>query len=152
MTHSELAKKYFNSGYNCSQSVLLAFSDLTGLEAETAARLASSFGGGLARMREVCGAVSGGAMVLGLLCGYSDPEDHSAKKEHYALVRDFAERFRSANGSIICRSLLAGTGATDGGAPEQRTEEYYRKRPCAELCACAADILDEIFTENHFYS
>ena len=103
-------------------------------------------------MREVCGEVSGGAMVLGLLCGYSDPEDHSAKKEHYALVRDFAERFRSANGSIICRSLLAGTGATDGGAPEQRTEEYYRKRPCAELCACAADILDEIFTENHFYS
>ena len=152
MTHSELAKNYFNSGYNCSQSVLLAFSDLTGLEAETAARLASSFGGGLARMREVCGAVSGGAMVLGLLCGYSDPEDHAAKKAHYALVRDFAERFRSANGSIICRSLLEGTGATEGGSPEKRTEEYYRKRPCAELCACAADILDEIFTENHFYS
>ena len=94
MTHGELAEQYFLEGYNCSQAVLLAFSDRTGLDKETAARLASSFGGGLARMREVCGAVSGAAMVLGLVRGYADPKDAEAKKAHYHLVQRFAELFR----------------------------------------------------------
>ena len=146
----ERAEQLFFDGYNCSQSVLLAFEDMTGLEPKTAAMLASSFGGGLARMREVCGAVSGGAMVLGLLRGYSDPKDFEAKKAHYALVQEFARRFREQNGSVICRELLAGTGAVKGDVPEQRTSAYYHKRPCSELVRQATDILEEMLTKSTF--
>ena len=144
MTHGEKAKEYFSDGYNCAQAVLLAFAEETGLKKETAAKLASSFGGGLGRMREVCGAVSGAAMVLGLLKGYDDPNDAEAKRKHYELVRDFAERFRERNGSIICRELLSGVQTKQGGDPEARTAEYYKKRPCPELVRQAADILDEM--------
>ena len=144
--HGEKAEKLFLKGYNCSQSVLLAFSDLTGLDDETAAKLASSFGGGLGRMREVCGAVNGAAMVLGLLRGYSDPDDYAAKNAHYALVQEFARRFKEENGSIICRELLSGTGAADGNMPEKRTDEYYKKRPCPAIVRQAAKILDEMLS------
>jgi len=140
--HAMIAEKLFKEGYNCAQSVLLAFSDVTGLDDKTAAMLASSFGGGIGRMREVCGAVSGGAMVLGLVRGYADPADREAKKAHYASVRGFADRFREANGSIVCRELLQGVGAGEGGDPEARTPAYYRKRPCAQLVKTAAEILD----------
>ena len=142
--HGTLAEQNFHCGYNCAQSVVLAFFDVTGLDDKTAAMLASSFGGGLGRMREVCGAVSGAAMVLGLVKGYSDPEDREAKKAHYALVREFARRFKEQNGSIICRELLAGVQTAEGGDPEARTEEYYKKRPCAELCRSAAEILQKM--------
>lgn len=98
-------------------------------------------------MREVCGAVSGAAMVLGLVRGYSDPDDREAKKAHYALVREFADRFREKNGSIICRELLSGVGAAEGGDPEARTEGYYKKRPCAALCRQAAELLDEMLSD-----
>ena len=145
--HGTIAEAYFKQGYNCAQSVLLAFGDLTGLEEETALRLSSSFGAGLGRMREVCGAVSGGAMALGLLKGNTDPDDREAKKAHYALIQDFAGRFRAVNGSIICRDLLKGTAATEGGAPEARTQEYYRKRPCAALCRSAARIIDKMLND-----
>ena len=148
MNHGEKAEKLFLEGYNCAQSVLCAFEDVTGIERETAAKLASSFGGGLGRMREVCGAVSGASMVLGLIKGYSDPKDFEAKKAHYARVREFAKRFKEQNGSIICRELLSGVETEKGGVPEKRTEQYYHKRPCALLCKCAADILDEMFTES----
>lgn len=142
-SHAETAKQLFESGYNCAQAVLCAFEDVTGLERGTSLRLASSFGGGLGRMREVCGAVSGAAMVLGLVCGSADPTDHAAKTAHYHRVQEFARRFRERNGSIICRELLAGVGSP-GAEPEQRTAEYYKKRPCAELVAQAAGILDEM--------
>ncbi len=142
--HDVKAEKLFRDGYNCSQSVLLAFGDITGLEDETAARLSSSFGGGIGRMREVCGAVSGGCMVLGLIKGYRDPDDREAKKAHYALIREFADRFKEINGSIICRELLSGVAAARGGDPEPRTNEYYKKRPCAQLCRQAAEILDDM--------
>ena len=142
MDHGEKAEKLFKEGYNCAQSVLCAFEDVTGFERETAAKLASSFGGGLGRMREVCGAVSGAAMVLGLAKGYSDPEDFDAKKAHYALIQEFAARFKEQNGSIICRELLSGSGASSGFTPERRTDGYYQKRPCAELCRRAAEIVD----------
>lgn len=147
MTHGELAEQYFKDGYNCSQSVLLAFSDLTGLERETAAMLASSFGGGVGRMREVCGAVSGAAMVLGLLKGYSDPKAAEEKRAHYHLVQEFARRFRQENGSIICRELLNGAGGSGGSDPEPRTAEYYKKRPCPKLVNCAAQICDGLLKE-----
>ncbi len=142
--HAELAKRLFLEGYNCSQAVFCAFCDVTGLEMGAAARMASSFGGGLGRLREVCGTVSGAALVLGMVRGYSDPKDYPAKKAHYALVQEFARRFREANGSIVCRELLRGTGATAGGAPEARTAEYYSKRPCPNLAYSAAEILDEM--------
>ncbi len=145
MNHGEKAEKLFLEGYNCAQSVLCAFEDVTGIERETAAKLASSFGGGLGRMREVCGAVSGASMVLGLIKGYSDPKDFEAKKAHYARVREFAKRFKEQNGSIICRELLSGVDTEKGGVPEKRTEQYYHKRPCALLCRQAAEILDEMF-------
>lgn len=146
--HGELAYQLFLDGYNCAQAVFCAFEDMTGIDRDTGAALASSFGGGLGRMREICGAVSGGAMVLGILKGYSDPKDGEHKKQHYALVREFAERFREQNGSYICRELLSGVNVTPGGDPEARTEQYYKKRPCPELVRCAADILDEMLGTN----
>ena len=148
MDHAEKAKQLFCEGYNCSQAVLMAFSDLTGLDDDISAKLASSFGGGLARMREVCGAVSGGAMVLGLLYGNDDPTDQEAKSAHYHLVQEFARRFKEQNGSIICRELLSGTGSVEGNTPEKRTQEYYKKRPCPELVRQAAEILDGMIGEK----
>jgi len=142
--HAQRAEELFREGYNCAQAVLISFGDVTGLDEDTAARLASSFGGGLARMREVCGAVSGAAMVLGLVKGYADPTDHSSKKAHYHLVQEFARRFREQNGSIICRELLTGTDHVRGNDPETRTDAYYRKRPCPLLVRDAASILDEM--------
>lgn len=147
MTHGEKAEALFRRGYNCAQSVLLAFGDMTGLDERTAAALSSSFGGGLGRLREVCGAVSGAAMVLGLLRGYVDPDDREAKKAHYRLIREFAERFRAEQGSIICRELLSGVPKTDGGDPEERTSGYYQKRPCPALCRRAAELVDGLLDE-----
>ena len=146
-SHAEKARELFMQGYSCAQAVFCAFCDVTGLELDAAARMASSFGGGLGRLREVCGTVSGAALVLGIARGYSDPKDYAAKNTHYALVQEFARRFREANGSIVCRELLRGTGATEGGAPEARTEEYYKKRPCPNLAHCAAGILDELLKD-----
>ena len=142
--HAEKARELFMQGYNCAQAVVCAFGDVTGLDIDEAARLASSFGGGLGRLREVCGTVSGAALVLGIAKGYSDPKDFEAKKAHYALVQEFARRFREKNGSIVCRELLRGVDATPGGEPERRTPEYYKKRPCPDLAACAAGILAEM--------
>ena len=144
--HAELARDLCLLGYNCSQSVFCAFCDVTGLELDDAARMASSFGGGLGRLREVCGTVSGAALVLGIVRGYGDPKDREAKKAHYALVQEFARRFREANGSIVCRELLAMSGiqASIGGEPEERTADFYNRRPCPELAACAAGIVEEL--------
>ena len=147
MNHPEKAEALFKDGFNCTQAVLIAFEDVTGLERGSAARLASSFGGGLGRMREVCGTVSGAAMVLGIAKGYSDPKAFDEKKAHYERVQEFAKRFKEQNGSIICRELLSGSGAAEGTVPERRSPQYYKKRPCAELCRRAAEILDQMLTE-----
>ncbi len=151
-----LARENFLAGYGCAQAVLLAFSDVTGLDQQTAAAMASSFGGGMGRMREVCGAVSAALMVLGVAEGYTDPHDAAGKSAHYARVRNFAERFRARctadgkAGSIVCRDLLAGAHVASeaGGEAEARTAEYYRKRPCPDLCATAAEILQEMLDER----
>ena len=147
INHADKAKQLFLQGYNCAQAEVCAFDDRTGLDRETAARLASSFGGGMGRMREVCGTVSGALLVLGLVCGYADPASPEAKKAHYAHVREFARRFREKSGSIICRELLAGIQTTPGGDPEPRTAEYYARRPCPRLAWQAANILDEMLIE-----
>ncbi len=144
MDHQSAAMELFREGYNCAQSVLIAFSDVTGLDRELAGKLASSFGGGLGRMREVCGAVSGAAMVLGIVGGYFDPTDLEAKKAHYHLIQEFARRFKEQNGSIVCRELLSGVSVQEGPDPEARTDAYYKKRPCAELVGTAAQITDDL--------
>lgn len=146
--HGERARELFLQGYNCAQAVACAFCDVTGLTMEESARMASSFGGGLGRLREVCGTVSGAALVLGIVEGYSDPGDYGAKKAHYARVQAFARRFQAENGSIICRELLKGVAVTPGGAPEARTDEYYKKRPCPGLACCSARILEAMLAEG----
>ena len=149
VTHSHKAGELFASGYNCAQAVFGAFSDVTGIDETVAFRLSSSFGGGMGRMREVCGAVSGAFMVIGVLYGYSEHED-KAKSELYSTVREFADRFREENGSIICRELLAGAGVQKdtSNEPEKRTAEYYKKRPCREYVEMAAQILDEMIARK----
>lgn len=147
MNHSALAGEYFHRGYNCSQAVLLAFSDVTGLDEKHSAALSSSFGGGMGRLREVCGAVSGAFMVAGLLWGNYAPEDREAKARHYELIQSLAARFKEENGSIICRELLGLDGAS-APVPEERTKDYYSRRPCEEYVKIAAKILDEVIKER----
>ena len=146
MRHGEKAAELFMEGYNCAQAVLLAFSDVTGLEDVYAARMISSFGGGMGRLREVCGAVSGMLAVAGILYGYEDPQDDQAKKEHYGLVQQLAEAFRQEAGSIICREILKNPPSDP--APSPRTAEYYAQRPCARLVYLAASVLDD-YMEKH---
>lgn len=138
--YKQKAEMLFKQGYNCSQAVLLAFCDELNLDKETAARLASSFGGGIGRMREVCGAVSGMCMVAGLCKGYSDPKDIEGKKRHYSLIQKMANEFKEKNSSIICRELLGLSAGADSPSPSPRTAQYYKKRPCAELVGIAAEI------------
>ena len=147
MDHAETARTLFLQGYNCAQAVVCAFDDVTGLDRETSARLASSFGGGMGRLREVCGTVSGALLVLGLLLGYADPKDMQAKTDHYHLVQEYARRFKELNGSIICRELLKGVTTKPGSEPEERTPEYYASRPCLRIVGEAAQIADELLKE-----
>ena len=148
MDHADRARELFLEGYNCAQAVFCAFTDVTGLEIDAAARMASSFGGGLGRLREVCGAVLGASLVLGIARGYDDPKDYAVKAAHYGRVQDFAARFRAANGAIVCRELLRGVETTTGGAPEPRTADFYQKRPCPRLIWEAARILDQMLEEG----
>ena len=140
---SARAKELFLSGYNCAQSVFLAFRDLTTLDEQTAAIVASSFGGGMGRLREVCGAVSGMSLVVGFLYPNFDPTNALSKKENYAAVQELAERFRQENGFIVCRDLLGLAQQKDDPTPSPRTESYYKRRPCAEYVAIAARIVAE---------
>ena len=144
MSASERAKEYFKEGYNCAQAVALAFADRIDLPAESIKRATVALGGGLGRLRETCGAVTGGAVALGLIF----PE--KSKSEIYALVQKLAMRFKEQNGSYQCGQLLTGAGIVTDNSPqaEPRTEGYYKKRPCAELVACAAEILEQIVEEG----
>lgn len=161
-----LAKEYFLKGYNCSQSVVMAFSDLIGMDEKTAVRLSSSFGGGIGRLREVCGTFSGVMIVFGILYGY-DAASPTAKEDkilHYARIQELARRFREKNGSLVCRELLENHAKSlkertekdreqieamlsDSPMPTERTEAYYQKRPCPELCAFAAELLETYIKE-----
>lgn len=150
--HSELARSYFLEGYNCSQAVFLAFCDDLGFDKNQAALIASGFGGGMSRLREVCGSVSGMFMAAGLFFGYSDPKDDLQKKELYALGQELASRFSQKNGSIVCRELLGLNQKKDEPTPSARTAEYYKKRPCADLVADAAEILETMLIERGILS
>ena len=142
------AYENFLKGYNCTQAITVAFAEELGLDGQTAARLSCGFGGGMGRLREVCGTFSGIVMVLSQLYGYSDPEDTATNKDLYEKIRTLAAKFRADNGSIICRELLGLEKAEDSAAPEPRTAEYYKKRPCPELCRYAAQILEDFIREN----
>lgn len=139
------AKAYFTQGYNCAQSVLMAFSDITGLDEKTSAMLSSGFGGGMGRMREVCGAVSGMFMAASIVSGYDDPADLEGKKRTYEMIQTLAERFKAQNKSIICKELLGLEKPEGTHIPDRRTPEYYKKRPCGDLVKDAAEILEGYF-------
>lgn len=158
----EKAKRLFKEGgYNCCQAVVLAYNDTFNLDNETAAAISSGFGGGMGRMREVCGSVSGMVLLAGLLKPAIDPTDKVARTANYALVQDVAADFKALNGSIVCRELLGlspmGTatanpadihGIPESPVPSDRTPEYYKKRPCEELVGIAARIIGEKILKN----
>lgn len=146
MTYGEKAENLFYSGCNCAQSVLVAFCDKTGMTEKQAMRMASGFGGGMGRMREVCGAMSGAFMVLGCLYGYEEPGQEDLKKAHYAIVQDTAAKFREEYGTIICCTLLG--NPDDSPNPTPRTEEFYHHRPCGRFIRKAAEIVEE-YIDSH---
>lgn len=148
MTRKETAMKNFYEGYNCTQAVILAFSDLIPMDKNNLLRMVSPMGGGMGRLREVCGGVSGMFLVLGMIYGYSDPKARDEKAELYGRVQELAARFEEKNHSIVCRELLGLSEKRQQPVPEERTQEYYKKRPCPELIGMAAEILDHYLSEQ----
>lgn len=147
MTRKEKAMQSFLDGYNCSQCMILAFEDILDTDIKLALKIASPFGGGMGRLREVCGSVSGMFMVLGYLLGYNEPDDYEGKKVLYAHIQELARRYEEANGSIICRDLLGLTEKRQDSTPEPRTDAYYKNRPCTEKIGSAAEILETYLKE-----
>ena len=148
MTRREMAMENFKKGYNCSQSIVLAYADMLPIDRDMLLKMASSFGGGMGRLREVCGSVSGMFIVAGLLYGYDGPETGRVKADHYARIQELAHRFEEMHGSIVCRDMLGLSVHHDNPTPEARTKEYYKKRPCGEIIGDAAEILEKYIEEN----
>ncbi len=146
--YGQKAMKLFKEGYNCSQSVVLAFADKYDMDTETILKLSSSFGGGMGRLREVCGGVSGMFMVAGLLYGYEEPKDVEGKTEHYTRIQELAAKFSEITGSIVCRELLGLSVKKEAPVPEARTEKYYKKRPCVEMVGTAAAVLEDYISRH----
>ena len=149
--HAKKAAELFAEGYNCSQAVVGAFAEELGLDLQTALKMSSPFGGGMGRLREVCGAVSGMFFVAGALYGYEEPgvAGQQEKAAHYERIQGLAGEYRAVNGSIVCRELLGlATSGADQPTPELRTTEYYKKRPCGQLVTLAATIM-ESYIEEH---
>ena len=143
ISKGEKAEALFMQGYNCSQAVASVFADEMNMRDTDVARLTMGFGGGMGRMREVCGAVSGMAFVISAL--YAD----EGRASVYEKIQTVAEKFEAENGSIVCRELL---GLDKDGkrnpTPEPRTEQYYKKRPCNQLVHMAADIMEEFLNSK----
>ena len=140
------AAKLFTEGYNCAQAVIMVFADVIGMDEKLCARLSSSFGGGMGRQREVCGAVSGMLMVAGLLYGYDGPEEGQIKKEHYERVQQLCGQFREEAGSIVCREILKNPPSDP--SPTPRTAEFYQQRPCARMVTLAVRIMEQYITQH----
>ena len=158
-SRKEQAVALFKEGFNCSQAVFVTYADLLGLDRETALKVSASFGAGIGRMREVCGAACGMFMIAGMLTGQTEGADQAAKKHNYEVVQHLAEEFKKENGgTYICRELLANAGAksvavsgADGDTmPEARTEEYYKKRPCLKTIEGAAAIVERVLLADLF--
>ena len=143
MSRADRAEELFRMGYNCSQSVFAAFANVIGMTTEEAAKIASPFGAGFGKLREVCGAVSGMTLLAGYLQGYSDPADLESKKELYALIQRMCAAFEKTEGTLICRELLGLKKDEDLAEPAVRTEEYYKSRPCIAACRTAAEIAEK---------
>lgn len=149
-TRAQKAKTYFLSGYNCAQAVALAFCDLTGYSEAETARLTSGFGGGVGRLREVCGTVTGLTFVMSALYGYDNPQDNEAKALLYAEIQKLAGQFEAKNGSVVCRELLGlSQKETPSPTPSARTAQFYKKRPCAELVEMSAGLLEDYIQQRH---
>lgn len=146
--YSKKAGELFRQGYNCAQSVFCAFADEVGMDFNTALKLSSSFGGGMGRLREVCGAVSAMFMIAGLKYGYTTPNNDTIKAEHYKRIQKLAEEFKKKNKTIICRELLGLDVKQDSPIPEKRTEQYYKSRPCEKLVMEAAEIISNYITSK----
>ena len=147
-TYGDRAESLFRQGYNCAQSVFAAFAELLHMEESYALRLASSFGGGVGRLRELCGAVSGMEMVCGVLYGYDTANDDARKAEHYARVQELALAFREKNGSFLCRELLGLSGSHSSPVPSPRTAQYYKDRDCAAFVRCAAELMAQYIKDH----
>jgi len=141
--YSDIAVEYFKSGYNCAQSVFLAFATEFGFDDKTALKISSSFGGGMGRLREVCGAVSSMFAIAGLKHGYTSPNDDSLKSQHYEFIQMLANEFKSKHETIICRELLNLPEGADSPIPSKRTESYYAERPCENFIRTASQIIEE---------
>ena len=140
----EKAVSLFKEGYNCSQSVVAAFADIYGFSHEQALKMSASFGGGIGRMRQTCGAACGLFMLAGLETGCVDGKDREGKEANYKVVQELAEEFKKRNGSLICAELLGlSKSAPTPATPEARTAEYYKKRPCVKMVEEAARIFSE---------
>ncbi len=153
MTRKEIAMQSFLDGYNCSQCIMLAFEDViqkyADMDIHTALRIASPFGGGMGRLREVCGSVTGMFMIMGCIKGYNEKGDYEGKKELYGHIQELARRYEEANNSIICRELLGLDVKRQDAIPEKRSPEYYKNRPCTEKIGSAAEILEAYLKEIH---
>ncbi len=142
MDKASIARKNFEDGYNCCQSIVLAFAPEMGLTKETAALISSGLGGGVSRLREICGAVSGMAIVLGMLHGSTNPLDQEKKTALYTEVQKLACEFSDQCGSYICRDLLGLPAGKDEPAPSERTAQYYHNRKCGDFIAKMAELLE----------
>ena len=141
--YSDKAVNNFKMGYNCAQSVFLAFAEDFGFDKDTALKLSSSFGGGMGRLREVCGAVSSMFAIAGLKNGYTEPDNDEIKAEHYARIQALAEKFKAKHETIICRELLGLPEGAHSPIPSERTEQYYQERPCEHFIKTAAEIIEQ---------
>ena len=145
-TKSEKAVELFHTGYNCAQSVFCAFCEDFGMDFETGLKLSSSFGGGMGRLREVCGAVSAMFMIAGLKYGYTEPNNDTVKQTHYRRIQKLAEEFEEKHKTIICREILGLPKGKDSPVPSKRTEKYYASRPCEKCIADAARIIEKFIS------
>lgn len=147
MDHGKRAREIFEGGGNCAQSIFAAFCDVTGIEYEQALRMSSAFGGGIGRLRETCGAVSGGVMVIGCLYGYSDLPGGAAKAEVYRKTQQYVRAFEQATGSMWCHDLLGLEKWPEEPKPEERTQQYYAVRPCGRIIEAGGRVLDELMEQ-----
>ena len=148
MNEKQRASELFLEGFNCSQAVFTAFSHRFGIDEDTAKRISAGLGGGVGRSREVCGAVSGAAMVIGSIAAATKGDDAQSKKENYELVQQFCEKFKELHGSIVCREILKKPPTLkESATPDERTAEYYRKRPCLRVVEDAAGIVAQMIAD-----
>ena len=150
MNRREKAINYFKEGYNCSQSVVMAFRDVLTIDANELCRIASPFGGGISRMRETCGAVTGMVLVLGNLIGYDTPEMGEKKHELYQETQEILKIFENKYGSLTCRKLLNLDTKHDDPKPSERDHSFFMNRPCPELIGGAVEILETFLVKNGF--